>query len=390
MYFPPLLTDHTFSIAESHMAAGSSGRLSCTSALLCKVGVEIDDTFCLSVSKNGSRLYTGHHEKVKIWKFEQERTPLKSGWEFERTIVIPVKDDVMCICEAVDKDSQLLLISVGSSIIFYNHNLDEPIRQVSFNEQDINQLDVHSNGHLVCVCDDSGDVRVFDVKSFSLLKTLRSHDNICSTVKFVPRKPWELISGGLDCKLIRWDFNRGRPLTILNQVDLLPNSDDTDVSGNYSINPPMVHCIDIFPLTSTVVCGLGNGTILAYSLRSGKEVDLLSVGTFHSKSVACVCCVEITKPETKTTDQFVVSGGNDGNICVIQFKKENEFLPKLKKQTAGTGHCLELTTQWDNQSKINWVSVLNCNVDKTESVLRVFVADLTSSVSVYHCTININ
>jgi WD40 repeat protein len=44
-------------------------------------------------------------------------------------------------------------------------------------------------------------------------KTLRrGHSNICSAVAFRPHRPWELLSGGLDCTVVKWDFSRLRTL----------------------------------------------------------------------------------------------------------------------------------------------------------------------------------
>lgn len=44
-------------------------------------------------------------------------------------------------------------------------------------------------------------------------KTLRrGHSNIASAVAFRPHRPWELLSGGLDSTVVKWDFSRLRPV----------------------------------------------------------------------------------------------------------------------------------------------------------------------------------
>ena len=44
-------------------------------------------------------------------------------------------------------------------------------------------------------------------------KTLRrGHTNICAAVAFRPHRPWDLLSGGLDCRAVSWDFSRLRPV----------------------------------------------------------------------------------------------------------------------------------------------------------------------------------
>ncbi len=37
------------------------------------------------------------------------------------------------------------------------------------------------------------------------------HANICAAVAFRPHRAWELLSGGLDGALVRWDYSTGRP-----------------------------------------------------------------------------------------------------------------------------------------------------------------------------------
>ena len=44
-------------------------------------------------------------------------------------------------------------------------------------------------------------------------KTLRrGHSNIAAAAAFRPHRPWELLSGGLDSTVVKWDFSRLRPL----------------------------------------------------------------------------------------------------------------------------------------------------------------------------------
>lgn len=48
-------------------------------------------------------------------------------------------------------------------------------------------------------------------------KTLRrGHSNIAAAAAFRPHRPWELLSGGLDSTVVKWDFSRLRPLQTWN------------------------------------------------------------------------------------------------------------------------------------------------------------------------------
>ena len=74
---------------------------------------------------------------------------------------------------------------------------------------------VNARGATLAIADDGGSVHVVDAATHVLQKVLRGAHagSLCSAVAFRPRRPWELLSGGLDARLARWDFARGgRPL----------------------------------------------------------------------------------------------------------------------------------------------------------------------------------
>ncbi len=53
---------------------------------------------------------------------------------------------------------------------------------------------------------------MLDLRAGAQYRALRgAHASICAAVAFRPQRPWELLSGGLDGALARWDFSSGRP-----------------------------------------------------------------------------------------------------------------------------------------------------------------------------------
>ncbi|RCT97088.1 hypothetical protein DVA78_20655, partial [Acinetobacter baumannii] len=68
------------------------------------------------------------------------------------------------------------------------------------------------------------------------------HTSICSTAQFLPWKPWEVITGGLDSKLVMWDFSKGRPNKIMN-FDL-PDANNGEAKEQ-CFNPAFVHSIAV-------------------------------------------------------------------------------------------------------------------------------------------------
>lgn len=60
---------------------------------------------------------------------------------------------------------------------------------------------VNRKGTFLAAADDSGEVKIVDLATGSVFKTLRGvHTNICSGVQFHPKKSWEVVTGGLDAK----------------------------------------------------------------------------------------------------------------------------------------------------------------------------------------------
>jgi WD40 repeat protein len=87
------------------------------------------------------------------------------------------------------------------------------VHRFAFNRDEINDLALSYNGSYLAAADDSGELKIIDLRTQELHKTLRSvHDNICAAVAYRPHHPWEVLSGGLDSKLVRWNLATGRPL----------------------------------------------------------------------------------------------------------------------------------------------------------------------------------
>ena len=70
-------------------------------------------------------------------------------------------------------------------------------------------------------------------KSCSLRRTVRPsltvHPQVCGSVKFIPDRPNEMISGGYDCALLHFDFTKG---TLLARLDLGGSHDIVPIATN--------------------------------------------------------------------------------------------------------------------------------------------------------------
>lgn len=84
------------------------------------------------------------------------------------------------------------------------------INKFKFCKETINSIEIKTQSSLVGLCDDSGEIKLCDLResgqsaeqtSITLKKKLTGHTNICSTIKFDPSSEHYLYSGSFDCSL---------------------------------------------------------------------------------------------------------------------------------------------------------------------------------------------
>ena len=356
-----------------------------------KLDTDEEETSCLCFSRNESFILTGHESKFKVWTCVGD----KYEWTSAHVVDVPEKGCVTCIAQYPNAEEKYAVSFSNCVAIYSLFSGPQLLHVFHFNADEINQIDINPRASFICACDDSGDIKVIDVENLCLYRNLsRQHDNICSTVKFNTQKPWEIFSGGLDCQLIRWDFSRGRPLAVVH-VQMSERGDEgkdntKPTIESYMVNPPMVHSVDVFSSIHSLVCGLGNGSVSVYSALSPKKLEAICSASLHSASVAYVCCVETSEQESR---HFIISGGNDGRICVCKFQYERRPVQVKKhrnKEHQALGE-LHLIATIKHGSKINWIVVhskhyksLKPTTTLTSShTLVIIAADQTSQLTVY-------
>ncbi len=363
-------------------------------------GCEFDtgepEVSCLLLHERSSSLCTGHECLVKIWNTSHTDNP--------QSIINITSDDVCegevtCVCELDDK---LIAIAIDQSVLVYDRfDLSKPrLTHYNCTREDINHLAVNKKGDFLSVCDDSGEILIIDVHAGKKFKTCKRHDNICSCAVFNQRRQWEIISGGLDCQLITWDYSKGRRLSSID-MNKLTQSCNSSVSSSHSINPPMIHTLCNIKDTPIVAVGLGNGYIVLVNTSTGrnKPAEIISFTQIHSSSVNTLNYVLFKPPTVHHTslepekyidddivdrsnksdnDQVLLSGGNDAKLMISTL---------ITTPHVGSGHDrskgfkehitgLRVTRVIEHGSKINQI----CCIDGGE---KCYVADLTNKITVY-------
>jgi len=330
-----------------------------TDALLCCVVHEVKK-LVLSGGEDASICFTDPSSKQPISKFTQ-----KEG-------------DVVASIVCSPADEHTVFASAGQHVLHLDlrRSLGEEsvIDTFRINQEEINNLSIDTNGHWIAAADDSGEVQVISVGNGSgsaqspsttrTYKTLRrGHSNICSSVSFRPNRSTELVTGGLDCRMVRWDFTK------LCQLHVWDMSGDTLTSNGQIFNPPMVNGVATptmseLPYSRLVAAARGDGCIALYdgdtrpsataggrsrhainsrssrkaTATSGREVDtgirwLSGPDQGGHRAAANSVCFT---PDSGGKSLYSV--GNDKKICLWSWEVSAEPVMEVK-----------------HSSKINWV-----------------------------------
>ncbi|KAF8163623.1 WD40-repeat-containing domain protein [Crassisporium funariophilum] len=100
-------------------------------------------------------------------------------------------------------------------------------------EEILNELALNADKSHLAFTMDSGVVGVVDLSNNSVIRMETKHDSVCGSVKFVPDRPRELVSGGYDTKLMHWDYVQRKTVSFRQM-------DSYSVLGEMSMSPPFI------------------------------------------------------------------------------------------------------------------------------------------------------
>lgn len=330
-------------------------------------GGHSNSPLCVDAKNDGSCFVSGgENGEVCAWTRNGSLSHKLQGEE----------DDCTSLCLSKTKDN-MFYASLGNKVkVFDTRNLQEALEVYQFNEEEINQIALDEKEGFLAACDDSGEVKIISITEKRLYKTLRrKHTNICATVCFRVRKPWEIFSGGMDCNLIHWDFSRPK---CLNQFNMQELQDAPSDLGAYMVNPPFVHHLSMSPDGKFLACALENGFVSVFN-ASKKNIAEICTLHAHTQGVSQVNFVSETK---------LVTGGNDCMVATWDLEKMNNgegsdqapetnghTTPIHSKNTQITDNCRLVLVQ--HSSKINWMKYFSHSGNDF-----VILADQTSDLSV--------
>jgi len=241
---------------------------------------------------------------------------------------------------------------------------------------------------------------------------------ICSAVQFRPHHPWEVMSGGLDSRMLRWDYGSGRVRHSWNMNEAEADGGEGGGAAGQMFNPPMVHSVAVGAVDDhlsqrVVAVARGDGKVVVYDVaaaaattttrsggrkgaRGGGEGTRAgkggrggearssgrprSVAAQHNGHAASATHVAFAR---FSGGRHLVSGGNDARLLLWDWAAAAEAAEaeaeavedKAEEGIAGVDPPGVHTVA--HGEKVNWLCT------STDHSHAVFVADTSPQLSVY-------
>ncbi|XP_072429082.1 WD repeat-containing protein 53 isoform X2 [Chiloscyllium punctatum] len=298
-----------------------------------------------------------------------------------------------------------------SNILYASHSetvsvldiraFEEPSDCFHVNEDEINCLSVNETGSHLAAADDSGSIKVIELASKKVSRSLQRHSNICSCVTFRPQRPQSLLSCGLDMQVMLWNLQKTRPLWTVNLQDLVQEEMEEmqQGAGCQLFNPPLAHFTTVASCGNIFACGAEDGKIRLFRV-TGTRFELEYGFRGHSLGVSQVHFLN-----SLSHPYWLISGGNDAKVMLWDVSEQIKTdvkgpLKSLGKKSAsstfkkglGVGRsdrgakiCKENKANSilpklsiDHGEKVNWISAVDIKGSK-----YILVADQTCQISVY-------
>ncbi|CAH8569931.1 unnamed protein product [Schistosoma turkestanicum] len=173
-----------------------------------------------ALSLSDSLLASGGEDgNTYLWSLDESQFPVLSAPRLDHCSSLKFSG----------KSSHLLYSAYGHQIVSWDiRRMSEPF---IVNDDEVNSIDFSESEHRLSSADDSGTVQIVDVNNGQVIRTLRKHDNICSSAKFRPGRTWQLVSGGLDCRVIVSDWKgSGLGVIIFEMDEIVGCPDETSQS----------------------------------------------------------------------------------------------------------------------------------------------------------------
>jgi WD40 repeat protein len=191
-------------------------------------------------------------------------------------------DSDVGLCKFTNSRDNGVLIATGSSLSLFDlRNTNQIVLSspslTSIADGEINDFDVASSHGFIAVPTDTGTLTILDesLKQIATSPATKSHDNICSVVRWLPDGKG-LVSGGQDYSIASWSFDGSLVSRKRSRVEEFLSPNEIESPGT-TFNPPFVSGIDLLVdgLSSSLAVSLGNRfrSVRPWSCSSNLAID---------------------------------------------------------------------------------------------------------------------
>ncbi|MCJ8744821.1 hypothetical protein PDJAM_G00122990 [Pangasius djambal] len=271
-----------------------------TAPVLCIGAAAGADGFLASGAEGG---------EVTVWT--QEGIPLSQ-------LRLSSQDDATCTVFSGTAPG-LLYVSHGEMVsILDPRSLNKPVEELKdVGEDEINSLSVSETGASLALADDSGTVRVVDLQTGKVSRTLRKHTNICSSVAFRPQRPQSLVSAGLDMQVMLWNLQKARPVWTYSLQEALEEEERSQQQAGQLFNPPLAHCVSVASCGNILACAAEDGRVHLARVGAGSRLEQQGVIKAHSQGASQAHFLNFMPHP-----YWLATGGNDGVVALWDISEE--------------------------------------------------------------------
>ncbi|GMN43511.1 hypothetical protein TIFTF001_012706 [Ficus carica] len=269
-------------------------------------------------------------------------------------------------------NENVIYVSSGKEVKSFDVHLAnelKPLETYDYNKEEINQIACNHKSSFLAAADDGGDVKI---------NFMHLHYRVESFL----RRKMNSVSGGLDSKLVMWDFSKGRPHKI---VDFALHDNNGGNTGQ-CFNPAFIHAIavpDIDMLDkSGKICTVarGDGVVDVIDIESELAVIKSKTSTGSQRGSQNRSKNKSRTPDAENSEQngrkrlhldytlgghtaavscvafslfggrgkFIVSGGNDKSVKVWDWSRYLDT-----EQTTSSTNVLPFNINLTK--KVNWL-----------------------------------
>ncbi|KDP36589.1 hypothetical protein JCGZ_08356 [Jatropha curcas] len=283
--------------------------------------------------------------KLKPKPRTPSKTPESKYWSsFKSHEIQNLISSIPSIAFSPVSSSHLFAAANSTSVTLFSSQTFSPTSSISSFRDVVSSCSFRSDGSLIAASDLSGLVQVFDVKTRTALRRLRSHTRPARFVKYPILDKLHLVSGGDDAIVKYWDVaGEIVVLDLLGHKDYVRCGDCSPVNGEMFVTGSYDHTVKLWDVRvenkkSVVEVNHGNpiedvmflpsgGMIATAGGNTVKIWDLIGGGKLvyslesHNKTVTSICVGNIMGKENgeETMQYRIMSVGLDGYMKVFDY-----------------------------------------------------------------------